>query len=79
MAEYVAEVRFKGAHRDPLIGMGSAPLGNLMFRAAMFEQLGESKLEGAVTTDIIGKKDSHATDSTPRRSRAFARQGCTAW
>lgn len=51
---------FKGAHRDPLIGMGSAPLDNLMFRAAMFEQLGESKLEGAVTTDIIGKKDSHA-------------------
>lgn len=51
---------FKGAHRDPLIGMGSAPLDNLMFRAAMFEQLGEGKLEGAVTTDIIGKKDSHA-------------------
>ena len=26
----------------------------------MFEQIGESKLEGAVTTDICGKKDSHA-------------------
>ncbi len=51
---------FKGAHREPLVGMGSAPLDNLLFRAAMFEQLGESKLEGAVTTDIIGKKDSHA-------------------
>src|SRR5437762_9904757 len=31
-----------------------------MFRAAVFEQLGESKLEGAVTTDICGKRDSHA-------------------
>jgi hypothetical protein len=32
-----------------------------MFRSAVFEQLGESKLEGAVTTDICGKRDSHAT------------------
>ena len=31
-----------------------------MFRAALFEQLGETRLEGAVTTDICGKKDSHA-------------------
>ena len=31
-----------------------------MFRSALFEQLGENKLEGAVTTDICGKKDSHA-------------------
>jgi hypothetical protein len=26
----------------------------------MFEQLGEHRLEAAVTTDICGKKDSHA-------------------
>ena len=32
-----------------------------MFRAALFEQLGESRLEGAVTTDICGKNDAHAT------------------
>ena len=31
-----------------------------MFRAALFEQLGEPRLEGAITTDICGKKDSHA-------------------
>ena len=30
------------------------------FRAAMFEQLGEHRLEAAVTTDICGKNDSHA-------------------
>ncbi len=51
---------FKGAHRDPLIGLGTAPLDQLLFRAAMFEQLGEHRLEAAVTTDICGKKDSHA-------------------
>jgi len=32
-----------------------------MFRAAVFEQLGESRLEGAVTTDICGKADANAT------------------
>ena len=50
---------FKGAHRDPLIGLGTAPLEDPFFRTAVFEQLGESKLEGAVTTDICGKGDSH--------------------
>jgi Protein of unknown function (DUF499) len=51
---------FKGDHKDPLIGLGTAPLEDSMFRSAVFEQLGESKLEGAVTTDICGKKGSHA-------------------
>lgn len=51
---------FKGAHKDPLIGMGTAPLDDPIFRSAIFEQLGGAKLEGAVTTDICGKKDSHA-------------------
>lgn len=51
---------FKGADRDPLIGLGTAPLHESFFRSAVFEQLGETKLEGAVTTDIAGKKDSHA-------------------
>ncbi|MBI2948705.1 MAG: DUF499 domain-containing protein, partial [Verrucomicrobia bacterium] len=52
---------FKGAHKDSLIGLGTAPLDDAMFRSAAIEQLGETKLEGAVTTDICGKKDSHAT------------------
>ena len=51
---------FKGAHRDPLITLGTAPLDNPTFRAAVFEQLGESRLEGAVTTDIAGKAHAHA-------------------
>ncbi len=51
---------FKKAQGDPLITLGSAPLDDPTFRAAMFEQLGESKLEGAVTTDIAGKKEANA-------------------
>jgi hypothetical protein len=30
---------FKGAHKDPLIGMGTAPLDDPLFRSAIFEQL----------------------------------------
>jgi hypothetical protein len=51
---------FKSAQKDPLIGLGTAPIEDSQFRSAVFEQLGESRLEGALTTDIAGKKDSHA-------------------
>ncbi|MGA2363409.1 MAG: DUF499 domain-containing protein [Candidatus Aminicenantales bacterium] len=51
---------FKSAQKDALIGLGTAPLEDSQFRTAVFEQLGGDKLEGAVTTDIAGKKDSHA-------------------
>jgi hypothetical protein len=51
---------YKGAHRDPLIGLGTAPLEDPYFRAALFEQLGNNDLEGPVTTDIAGKKEAHA-------------------
>lgn len=51
---------YKGAHKDPLLGLGTAPLDDLYFRAAMFEQLGSDALEGPVTTDIAGDKNAHA-------------------
>jgi hypothetical protein len=51
---------FQGAHKDPLITLGTAPLEDSFFRPAVLEQLGESRLEGAITTDIAGKKDAHA-------------------
>jgi len=51
---------YEGGHRDALIGLGTAPLDDPLFRTAVFEQLGETRLEGAVTTDICGKRDSHA-------------------
>jgi len=74
---------FKGAHRDPLIGLGTAPMDDALFRAAAFEQLGEAKLEGAVTTDIMGRRDSHATrldDEAPeaiRRARLHQKVATT--
>jgi hypothetical protein len=52
---------WSGAHRDPLIGLGTAPLENRDFRAAALEQLGEPLLEVPITTDIMGTPESHAT------------------
>jgi hypothetical protein len=49
----------KGA-KEPLIGLGSAPLDDQIFRDALFEQLGTDQLSTPVTTDIAGKRDSHA-------------------
>ena len=51
---------YKKDHPDPLITLGSAPLSDAIFRAAVFEQLGSRLLDTAVTTDITGRKDSHA-------------------
>ncbi len=51
---------YQGAHRDPLIGMGTAPFDDPTFRAAVFEQLGESRLEVPIATDICGKPEAHA-------------------
>lgn len=51
---------YKGAHRDPLISLGTAPLEDPIFRTAVFDQLGEARLEPAVTTDIAGKEHAHA-------------------
>ena len=68
---------YKGAHKDLLIGMGTAPLDDTMFRAALFEQLGESRLEGAVTTDICGKNDAHA-DASGQRGRGHDQEGSAA-
>ena len=65
---------FKGAHKDPLITLGTAPLDDSTFRAAVFEQLGESRLEAAVTTDIVGKDHAHALrldkEATPEIKKA---------
>ena len=51
---------FQGAHKDPLITLGTAPVDDPHFRAAIFEQVGETRLEAAVTTDIAGKEHAHA-------------------
>ncbi len=51
---------YRKAHPDPLLTLGTAPFSDAIFRAAVFEQLGSRALETAVTTDIAGRKDSHA-------------------
>ena len=48
------------AFSEPLITLGSAPLDDQTFRDAVFEQLGTDQLSVPVTTDIAGKKDTHA-------------------
>jgi Protein of unknown function (DUF499) len=48
------------ASSEPLITFGSAPFDDQTFRDAVFEQLGTDQLSVPVTTDIAGKKDSHA-------------------
>jgi hypothetical protein len=64
---------YTGAHQDALIGLGTAPLDDPTFRAAVFEQLNEDRLEGAVTTDIAGKKDAHAVRLDDEASTAIKR------
>ena len=51
---------FSGAHRDAVITLGTAPLDDTTFRTACFEQLGERRLETAITTDIAGSANAHA-------------------
>jgi len=50
---------FKGAHKDPLIGMGTAPLDDPLFRSAIFEQLGGAKLEGGTRALASDAKEPH--------------------
>lgn len=52
---------YKKITKDSLITLGTAPLEDTNFRAAVFEQLGENKIEAAVTSDIAGKEESWAT------------------
>lgn len=62
LALWVSQV-YQRAFREgapaPLITLGSAPLEVSLFRAAVFEQLGEEQLEAAVLADIAGE-EAHA-------------------
>ena len=69
---------FKEDHRkdsrEPLITLGSAPLENAQFRAAIFEQLGASELEIPVTTDIAGKSgQSHSLKLDKESTEAISK------
>lgn len=45
---------FMKARTEPLITLGSAPLGELEFRSVVLGQLGESRLVAAIDTDLVG-------------------------
>ncbi|MGC9075166.1 MAG: ATP-binding protein [Candidatus Bipolaricaulaceae bacterium] len=55
----VYQEAYQEGGRDPLITLGSAPLADRDFRAAVFEQLGEDRLEAAILSDIAGE-EAHA-------------------
>jgi hypothetical protein len=57
LAQWVSiayEQGFKGAHDEALINLGSAPLEDPFFRAAVLEQLGSDELQAAIIADIAG-------------------------
>ena len=62
LALWVSQVyqqAFREGGREALITLGSAPLSDSLFRAAVFEQLGEQRLEAAILSDIAGE-EAHA-------------------
>ncbi len=62
LALWVSQVyqqAFREGGREALITLGSAPLADSLFRAAVFEQLGEQRLEAAILSDIAGD-EAHA-------------------
>ncbi len=51
-----AQDAFTKARNEPLITLGSAPLGESGFRGVVLGQLGESRLVAAIDTDIAGQQ-----------------------
>ncbi|MGH3452716.1 MAG: ATP-binding protein, partial [Haloechinothrix sp.] len=45
---------YTGAHEDLLVGIGTAPLDDQLFREAALQQLGSEELKAAIITDIAG-------------------------
>lgn len=85
LALWVSQVyqqAFREGGRAPLITLGSAPLDDPLFRAAVFEQLGEERLEAAVLSDIAGdgahavRLDAEAPE-TIRRARLHQQVAAT--
>lgn len=59
LAHWVADAYFEGfqgAHRDPLITLGTAPLDDQFFRTAVLDQLGDDRLSAAILSDIAGEQ-----------------------
>ncbi|MGH7319116.1 MAG: DUF499 domain-containing protein, partial [Candidatus Rokuibacteriota bacterium] len=58
---------YQRARREPLITLGSAPLGVPEFRAVVLGQLGEPRLAAAIETDLVGDMShAKALDADPK-------------
>src|SRR5215813_7553214 len=51
-----AQDAFRKARTEPLITLGSAPLGEPGFRSVVLGQLGESRLVAAIDADVAGEQ-----------------------
>jgi hypothetical protein len=75
-----AQNAFREARTEPLITLGSAPLGDPGFRSVVLGQLGESRLLAAIDTDIAGEQ-AHSkaldTDTKGRLRGIHQRVGTT--
>jgi hypothetical protein len=64
-----AQDGYQKARTEPLITLGSAPLGESGFRSVVLGQLGESRLVAAIDTDIAGEQaHSKALDADAKGS-----------
>ena len=85
LAQWVADAYedgYKGAHHDALVALGTAPLDDQFFRAAVLDQLGTDQLAAAILSDIAGdqahaeRRDADATE-TLRRYRIHRKVATT--
>ncbi|MDP9331483.1 MAG: DUF499 domain-containing protein [Actinomycetota bacterium] len=85
LAQWVSiayESGFRGAHEDALIGIGTAPLEDQFFRAALLDQLGSEGLQGAILADISGGQ-AHAVrldaeaEETLKKARIYTKTATT--
>jgi len=79
LALWVSQVyqqAFQEGSKEPLITLGSAPLADSLFRAAVFEQLGEQRVEAAILSDIAGGEKPMPCAWTRRRRQPSKGLGC---
>lgn len=85
LAQWVSiayDAGFRGAHADPLIGLGTAPLDDESFRTPVLDQLGSGELAAAIQSDIAGSEafaerlDAEAPE-TLRRARIHRKVATT--
>ena len=81
LAQWVStasQEQFRKARKEPLITLGSAPLDVTEFRSVVLGQLGESRIDVAIETDIAGNMAHAKTLDSRKESRDIHRRVGTA-